>query len=586
MIKKAHALLNSRWLGLGICLAALIWFLSSRLSFVPVPWPDGSAFYLPGVEFWTSLFQGSPKWRMHAQAAFVPSYDLQNFNTMPALPFLLGLAEKIRAQLGIIANVLDAVTMTRLISMLALLSWAWILWRWLLERKIPQAFAGLIALAGLFDPVIRWGTLVVRTETWIGLAWILILREMVLTRKASMWRIAIFLALAAYFHFEAAFLVPATAVGLWPWHWDANARVSRVRLWIFNLWGVSWRTLILLSPWLLYVLLHLPLFMDQMNIQFHRLARGNNYFSTLYSAFHSLFIAHGGPASWPKFFNVGKGLLWALIAALTIRTVQRMLRRQATPALIAAAVGFFSGMYLWFTKPEVWFTTLCHLFLWPWLAVLLIDESHETAGALTSRLPKTLAWLAGSYAVISILATAVQQQQIPKTYSMQTYQEWVDCIEHTAGLGKPGINGPKKLWQPHVPDVLIELSRRHPELDLTRAIDFSTREPLAWELTKSADTILFTRIIDARKPIRYEGVERAEDRELMKDKVEVPYGHWALERFPVEQPGQWKMQICQVGPFWAGIASRVSGYDTPSIRPRTIQPAARVHGSGTATTSP
>ena len=32
--------------------------------------------------------------------------------------------------------------------------------------------------AALWDPAVRWGTLVVRTETWIGLAWLLCLCEL------------------------------------------------------------------------------------------------------------------------------------------------------------------------------------------------------------------------------------------------------------------------------------------------------------------------------------------------------------------------------------------------------------------------
>src|SRR3954463_6750855 len=80
-----------KWIAAVIGTAVLFWFWRSRLAFAPVPWPHQSAFYLPGVE----LFQWPPRWRMHAEAAFVPSYDVANFRTMPGLPVLLGLVSRV-----------------------------------------------------------------------------------------------------------------------------------------------------------------------------------------------------------------------------------------------------------------------------------------------------------------------------------------------------------------------------------------------------------------------------------------------------------------------------------------------------------
>ena len=67
--------------------AIALFFWASPLSFIPVPWPDDSAFFLPGIDW----LKWPPAYRMHAQAPFVPSYDVANFNTMPLLPLLMGL---------------------------------------------------------------------------------------------------------------------------------------------------------------------------------------------------------------------------------------------------------------------------------------------------------------------------------------------------------------------------------------------------------------------------------------------------------------------------------------------------------------
>src|SRR5476649_95889 len=67
--------------------AAMFWVWFSALSFVPVPWPDDSAFYFVTKE----LFRWPPRWVMLPQAPFEPTYRIWNFNTMPLYPLLVGL---------------------------------------------------------------------------------------------------------------------------------------------------------------------------------------------------------------------------------------------------------------------------------------------------------------------------------------------------------------------------------------------------------------------------------------------------------------------------------------------------------------
>src|SRR4051812_8337092 len=75
--------------GLAILIPPLsaLWVWLSPLAFVPVPWPDDSAFYFVAKD----LFRWPPRWVMMTQAPFIPTYAIFNFNTMPLYPILIGL---------------------------------------------------------------------------------------------------------------------------------------------------------------------------------------------------------------------------------------------------------------------------------------------------------------------------------------------------------------------------------------------------------------------------------------------------------------------------------------------------------------
>lgn len=501
-------------IALLVIIFTIIWFLFSRLAFTPVPWPDASAFYLPSIE----LFKWPPTWKMHSQAAFVPSYDIANFNMMPIVPFFLGLAMK----LGL-GKFLGPALAVKAVSLFVLGLLVFILWRWA-RAKAGVVSASILAAAALFDPVNRWGTLVVRSEIWIGLAWVLILIE--LSKKKRPWNVSLLLTFAAFCHFEAIILVPGVIAGTFDRKW---------RVWVARLWAIGWRTLVFLSPWFVYILLNFDLFQEQMTTQFGRLATENIFTSSAYNIFHSLFVSLGSPVSWPKFFNTGKAIFWLLSILLLIGTAVKR-----SPLSFAAAIVYLASLYLWFTKPEVWFTTLVHLTIWPWVATLLIDSNFG------GKLKAGIRTLAASYAVISLLATVAQNVAVPKEYSWANFEKWIDCIEGTIGAA-PG----KRVWQPHVPDILVDLSIRQPTWDLTRAMDFPGSGDLAFALTAKVDAVVFSRHFP-RGPgaTNYTGKARTEDLELLKNGVEVPFGPWALA------PG-WNNLVCQVGPFWAVVGSRL-----------------------------
>ena len=521
---------KQRLLTFGFFSGILSWFLWSRLGFSPVPWPDGPSFYLAGVD-WIHI---PSHYRMQNMVDFVPSYGLANFNTMPALPFIFGMGE----QLGI-SKLVGATLGIRLISLIPLMAFAWLIWNWL-RPKVSLYAAAFVAAAALFDPVCRWGTQVVRPEMWIGLIWLLIV--IVLTKadekplsSKALWKVSGLLALSACCHFEAVILVPAVVVGLCSGIFDSSegfkAAVKRILT-------VGFRTVIWLSPWLIYVALHFSSFKDQMQIQFGRLAHDDLMQFSTYQIFHGLFHSHGSPAGWPKFFNIAKGIFWFLSIALTLHTC--LVKRNALR--FAAGAAYATSLYLYFTKPEVWFITLCHLTLWSWLMLTIAERPRLFF--------RTWAWITATFAALALGATIAQQQDIPKEYTWKNYTVWADCIEKAIG------GGTKKVWQPYLPDVLVELSHRNPKFELTRAMDFRELGDLTWEFSKRLDVIVLSgHLRDLHG--EYSGPERASDREWMKNGVEIPYGNWALDRFPKEQPGEWENHICQNGPFWAGVLLRV-----------------------------
>jgi hypothetical protein len=255
----------------------------------------------------------------------------------------------------------------------------------------------------------------------------------------------------------------------------------------------------------------------------------------------------GNAESWPKILNLGKGAFWLLIVALAAVTITHRKSR----LIAATATAFATTLYLWVTKPELWFITLCHLTIWPWLAVSIAQYNGKMAKAART----TLLALAGLYLLVSVVATTIQNTRISPDYSWKNYNRWIDCIEDVINRAPGPVT--KKIWQPHVPDVLVELSKRQPTWDLTRTMDFENSEMLAWNLTKTLDAIIFSRHFkrpqnNGETP-EYRGPERHEDRKLLADGVESPFGPWALNRFPKEQPGRWRSEICHIGPFWAEI---------------------------------
>jgi hypothetical protein len=527
-------------------------FWASALSFSPVPWPDDAAFFLPALD----LAKWPPVYRMHAQAPFVPTYDIANFNTMPLLPILLAIGKLagIATDHGI-----------RIFGIIALGAWAWLLVLWMQKRGLSTTWIWLITLAALLSPTIRWGATVVRTEVWVGLLWTPILMELDgFFKKKNVWRLPVFLALSAYTHFEAIVWVTPVAVGILFKKGDFK---TNTRL----LFGVGLRTLALLSPWILYGIWHWKIFWIQMDTQFGRLDIPQHPFMhSAYSVFHSLFISLGSPVSFPKFFNFGKFLTWGVLLFSFFKNIRP--KNLSDSVTIASAVGLVSTFYLCYVKPEVWFTTLIHMSLWPMVIATVTPSAQNWNLQRTAAIPnpstpprsgslRMAAQVCLGTLVFFQAALAIHQWwKIKNDYSWARYRDWVDCIDNTIGQRQ-------RIWQPQWPDVLVELSGRNPKRDYTRAVDFEGIDHLLKKHAESSEVIIHSWFWGLEEPISkqdYSGNPRIQDIETLTDHPWLQFKQFnALkmnEGTVALGSNKWYLKICQRGPLWAALTMRELSY--------------------------
>jgi hypothetical protein len=523
-------------------------YLNSSLSFYPVPWPDDSAFFLAGLDWinWPSHY------RMHSQAPFVDTYDAANFNIMPLLPLVFGVFRYFG---------FDSSYSLRIIGLTVFAIYTWVLVDWAKSRKFSTPWLWLIGLATITTPVLRWGATVARTEIWQALFWLLILRELDRSGKTtidysprSKFKIPAYLALAAGFHYEAIVWVFPTAIALMLQN-PSPTRAFRV------LRSVTWRTLLLLSPWLIYVFTHLHELQTQLTIQFSRLDHHHPYLQDPYGAFHSIFLSMGQPLGYPKFFNAGKIITWSLILGTSVRCLYLALRDRGSLASVRVAVvlGMLTTGYLWITKPETWFTTLIYAGLWP--SVLLSLRSTDLIDLQSppswgNTLKRTITPV--TIVVLIVLQVGVLHYQWKKArekFEWNRYESWVSCIESV-------IQHREKIWQVNIPDVLVELTKRNPKKDYTRSVDFTGVVPdLALRLQKHAQSreaiihSLYFRPDSPDSEINYQGVLREFDQDILTRHPYLP-----LKEFSALQMGtSWSLSICHEGPFWAAISTQNLG---------------------------
>lgn len=518
-----------------------LWIWLTPLAFIPVPWPDASAFALPGVDLWKSA-----AWKMSSIREFIPSYETANFQIMPGLSVVLGFLDRLGA-----STWMGGTAMTRGVSLLMLLLGAFYFAR-RAEREwgVARLWSALFALTWVSDPILRWGTLVVRTEVVVGAVWLYVLFE-ISRRELRPLRIGGALGIAALFHFNAVTWVVPTALGIALAGFErtrnsesAAAAIAR------NYFSISLAALTALSPWLVYVALHFPLFVEQMTLQFARLDQHvGTPIQGFYSFFHSLWPTTGSPAPHPKMMNLAKGIFWAL----SVLGIWMTLLTRGSRLIATALAGFVFAVLMYWDKPEPWFATLAHTALWG-MALVLIRGTSAYAGVeprqeINKRFKPSYVIAAKVLLVASLalhLASGVlQARAMPQGYQWKSYRTWVDCL--VANLGKP----PLRIWQPYAPDALVDIVSRDAGYDVTRTPDVPIHGRELEIASRHDALILSTERGVSSGHEDYSGPLRDSDRALLARPDQVPHAPLAAEL-------GWPAQVCHFGAFWAAVYKRVS----------------------------
>lgn len=462
---------NIRQLVISIPFAIAIWVWTSSLVFVPIPWPDDSAFYFVAKDF----FKWPPQWVMLSQAPFEPTYQIFNFNTMPLYPLLIGLGR----WLGI-----DG---TFHIKFWPLLFWALsgsLLGAALYRARLPKIFVFIFTLGFALNPILRWASVLVRPESLVGLCGLALVLGMTLHfprsfRARKLWDpISALLAIAAYAHFNAVHLLFPVVL----------TYLKKPK----QLISIGIKTAIYLLPWLITVAIHPKLFWNQMNLQWDRLSFKSPYFDGFQSTLNGLFQSMGSPENWPPIvFWIAAGLWLVFLASLLLLLLKPFFRfTQDTSIDLTPAAGWVLGsVWLWYTKPEVWFVYFVHAATWTFLclAVLkswrILQTENQPRASITKPLLVVLLifviLITGIYGYIDVSQSFRLSQT--QTWHQSTYSDFVNCLDDQLIELEKKLNHPQpfRVWVPIYPDVTVALSVRHPEWAFTRTNDFVTRENLA-----------------------------------------------------------------------------------------------------------
>ncbi|MBI2712534.1 MAG: hypothetical protein HYX41_06760 [Bdellovibrio sp.] len=470
-------------------LVAAIFVWSSVLSFVPVPWPDDSAFYFVAKDF----FRWPPRWVMLPQAPFEPSYAVFNFNTMPLYPILIGLGRFI------------GIDSSHLLKIWPLSAWALsgaLMGFALLKKGLRGLPVFLVLLFFATNPILRWASVLVRPESLVGLFGLALILGLTFEfpkrlRPKGLWDpVAALLALAAFAHFNSIHLVMPVFSALF---FQPKRLLQIVP-----------RTLLYLSPWLLCVLLQPSLFIKQMALQWTRLAIRNNWLDKPSGFWTGLFDSMGSPEPWSPLLYWSSPILWGLIFSsflLVVLSFYWMTRnKKDRPAknsalnsvmqkLLPSAVWVLSAVWLWHSKPEVWFKYYIHLSLGCFLGVsgwLLWQKQSELFKTLQKGWIGVLVLLCGIF--LTENWTQWHSLSQSKSWSWATYANFVECIDRRLTLyeKESGIKSGLQVWFPTFPDVTIEISKKHPNWKFSRTNDFWERQNLAIQHGKSSDAVVVT----------------------------------------------------------------------------------------------
>ena len=432
---------------------------------------------------------------MIPQAPFEPTYRIFNFNTMPLYPILIGLGRFI----GIDGSFL--------LKFWPLGAWALsgsLLGVVLYRMGLPFLATLLISLVFALDPVLRWASVLIRPESLIGLFGMILVLGLTFGfpkrwEPRKLWDpVAALLALGAYCHFNAVHLLFPVVLGF-------AFQPKR-------LLQIGAKTGLYLLPWVAVVLYHWDLFTIQMGLQWSRLAIRNNWLDSPSIAISNLFQSMGSPEPWPPIVNWVSVIMWVIFfstlllvflipllknASLLLSGRVRF-REWATSSsqdlnLLPSAGWLLGAAWLFHTKPEVWFTYFFHASLWCFVGIASLKIWKSTS---ESRVLHGL--VLGSAVLTSVvifgLVDVTQAIRLGSTrsWNWDTYYDLISCVDDQLTQYRAAL-GPEKpfhVWCPTFPDITIELSRRHPDWELTRTNDFWYRQDLAIQHAKDVEAVV------------------------------------------------------------------------------------------------
>lgn len=477
------------------------WVWLSSLAFIPVPWPDDSAFYFVAKE----LFKWPPRWVMLPQAPFEPTYRIFNFNTMPLYPILIGLGRWVGIDGSFLLKIWPLGAWAISGSLLGFV---------LLKKGLPLSLCCLWLLGLSLDPEMRWASVLVRPESLVGLFGTALILGLTFgfpkkLQPTRYWDpVAALLALAAYAHFNSVHLVFPVIFTFY----HQPKRLIQIGL----------KTILYLAPWLICVIYYFDIFCQQMSTQWIRLAIPNGWLSSFSSATSSLFQSLGSPEPWPGILFWASILMWilflgavlltfilpALYSALQLsehvgeplgKSLKKIAPKAGKFSLTPALVWIFSAGWIFHTKPETWFMYFIHISFWCFAAIAALylwtrsSKFHTALLVLHGTLTVLIVAVFGQTDLIQ--ATRLNQTQ---SWHWETYYEFVDCVEDRLiqYQSRRPIQGPYKVWCPTFPDITIELSRRHPDWEFTRTDDFPQRYHLAVQHGWEADVVVVTETLN------------------------------------------------------------------------------------------
>jgi hypothetical protein len=204
----------------------------------------------------------------------------------------------------------------------------------------------------------------------------------------------------------------------------------------------------------------------------------------------------GSPEHWLFWMDYVPVILLGIVFGSLGILAREAFRKNRSPLLMGASGWVLGAVWLWHSKPEVWFIYFLHLSCLAWCMVILRERDLLGLPGFSRAVQAALILLT----VIHMLTSLVHARWLGSdpTWSWSSYRSWIDCIdrkltEHASSVGK--LDDTYQLWAPSFPDILVELTPRHPKWNLTRTNDYHHRTSHALTHAEKVDAIVVTETI-------------------------------------------------------------------------------------------